>query len=199
MDPISISIALLTQIADTIIGTLVGDGTQELISKLQRDPTKKALKQALGEALTRYVVSQPERKIIAGPLLRKRSLLAEKDIANELAQVVKFVREPDVVLIGKRWRDELDNPPSGRDFTNEAQVLVKYFTDELKATPTFAPVFEVASLNSLAAHTEVSAESLASIEKQLASLISLMGSQFETLAQRFIKAPIGIDAIPNVV
>jgi hypothetical protein len=190
MDPISTFI--LTQIADTIIGTLAADGTQELISKLQGDPTKKALKQALGEALTRYVASQPERKIIAKPLLRRKSLLAEKDIANELAQVVKFVRTPDVVLIGKRWYDELDNPPPGRDFTSEAQVLVKYFTDELKATPTFAPVFEVARLDSLAAHAEVSAESLASIEKLLGSLISLIGSQFETLTQRFAGASIGI-------
>jgi len=192
MDPISSSIAILTQIADTIIGTLVGDGTQELISKLQGDPTKKALKQALGEALARYVVSQPERKILAGPLLRRKSLLAEKDIANELAQVVKFVRAPDVVLIGKRWRDELDHPPPGRDFTNEAQVLVQYVTDELKATSTFAPVFVVKRLDSLVAHAEVSAESLASIEKHLASLISLMSSQFATLARRFAGAPVGI-------
>src|SRR5260221_13515937 len=175
MEPISTFI--LTQIADTIIGTLVGDSTQELISKLQKSPTKKALKQALGEALTRYAESQPARRGIAEPLLRRKSLLAEKDIANELAQVVKFVRAPDVVLIGKRWRDELDNPPSGRDFTNEAQVLVKYFTDELKANPTFAPVFEVASLDFLVDYAEVSAESLASIEKHLDSLISLIDSR----------------------
>jgi hypothetical protein len=190
MDPISTFI--LTQVADTIIGTLVGDSTQELISKLQKSPTKKALKQALGEALTQYAESQPERKILAQPLLRRKSLLAEKDIANELAQVVKFVRAPDVVLIGKRWRDELDNPPPGRDFTSEAKLLIGYFTDELKATPTFAPVFEVASLDFLVAHTEEAVESLASIEKHLDSLISLMGSQFAPLAQGFAQAPVGI-------
>ncbi|GHO57496.1 hypothetical protein KSB_59710 [Ktedonobacter robiniae] len=60
MDPISTFI--LTQIADTIIGTLTNDGTQEMISKLQGDPTKRALKKALGTALTLYVMSQPERK-----------------------------------------------------------------------------------------------------------------------------------------
>lgn len=190
MDPISTFI--LTQIADTIIGTLAADGTQELITKLRGDPTKKALKKALGQALTRYAESQPERKMIAKPLLRKKSLLAEKDIANELAQVVKFVRAPDVVLIGKRWRDELDNPPPGRDFTNEAQVLVRYFTDELRATPTFAPLFGAAALDSLTDQTEVSVESLASIEKHLASLISLLDSQFAKLTQRFTEAPIGI-------
>jgi ATPase family associated with various cellular activities (AAA) len=190
MDPISTFI--LTQIADTIIGTLAADGTQEIISQLQGNPTKKALKKALGEALTRYVASQPERKIIAEPLLRRKSLLAEKDIANELAQVVKFVRAPDVVLIGKRWHDELANPPSWRDFTNEAKLLIDYFTDELKATPTFAPVFEVATLDSLAAYAEVSAESLASIEKLLGSFISLIDSQFETLAQRFAGASTGV-------
>src|SRR5438552_12899978 len=105
MDPISTFI--LTKIADAIIGKLVGDGAQEMISKLQGDPTKKAL----GEALTRYVTSQPDRKVIAQPLLRSKSLLAEQDIASELAQVVKFVREPNTILIGKRWRDELDDPP----------------------------------------------------------------------------------------
>jgi hypothetical protein len=190
MDPISTFI--LTQIADTIIGTLVGDGTQELISKLQGNPTKKALKMALGQALTRYIMSQPERKVIAQPLLRRKSLLAEKDVANELAQVIKFVREPNAHLIGKRWRDELDNPPSWRDFTSEAKLLLDYFTDELKATPTFAPVFAVARLDAIAFQVEISAESLASVEKLLGSLLSLMESQFETLAQTLVRAPFGI-------
>src|SRR6184192_2208768 len=95
MDPISTFI--LTKIADAIIGTLVGDSTQEMVSKLQGDPTKKALKKALGEALTRYVTSQPERQVFAQPLLRRKSLLGEQDIADELAQVVKFVREPNVI------------------------------------------------------------------------------------------------------
>src|ERR1700680_2481939 len=98
MDPISTFI--LTKIADTIIGTLADDSTQEMISKLQGDPTKKAVKRALGEALTRYVTSRSERKVIAKPLLRRKSLLAEKDVADELAQVVKFVREPNAHLIG---------------------------------------------------------------------------------------------------
>jgi hypothetical protein len=62
MDPISTFI--LTKIADTLIGTLVGASTQEMISKLQGDPTKKALRKALGEALTFYVTSQPERKLL---------------------------------------------------------------------------------------------------------------------------------------
>ncbi len=190
MDPISTFI--LTKIAETIIGILVGDSTQEMISKLQGDPTKKALKKALGEALTLYVTSQPERKIIAQPLLRRKSLLAEQDIANELAQVVKFVREPNTILIGKRWRDELDDPPPWRDFTSEAKVLVDYFRDELKATPTFAPVFEVARLDAIAAHAEIAAESLASVEKLLGSLLSLMDSQFGTLAQIIAGASIDI-------
>lgn len=190
MDPISTFI--LTQIADTIIGTLTGDSTQELISKLQGDPTKKALKKALGEALTRYVTSRPERKVIAKPLLRRKSLLAEKAIADELAQILKFVREPNALFIGKRWRDELENPPLWCDFTSEAKVLIDYFTDALKATPTFAPVFEVARLDSLAVHAEVSAESLASIEKLLGSLLSLLNSQFEVLAQTIAGAAPGI-------
>src|SRR6266581_1866675 len=117
MDPISTLI--LTHGAETIISVLISDGTQEVISKLQGDPTKKALKKALGQALSRYVMSQPERKVIARPLLRRKSLLAEKDIADELAQVVKFVREPNTLLIGKRWREELDHPPSWCDFTHE--------------------------------------------------------------------------------
>ncbi len=158
MDPISTFI--LTKIADAIIGKLVGDGSQEMISKLQGDPTKKALKKALGEALTRYVTSQPDRKVIAQPLLRPKSLLAEQGIASELAQVVKFVREPNTVLIGKRWLDELDDSPSWRDFTHEATVLIDYFRDELKATPTFAPVFEVARLDAIADHAEIATESL---------------------------------------
>jgi hypothetical protein len=190
MDPISTFI--LTYIVDNIIETLAGDGAQEVISKLQGDPTKKALKKALGQALTRYVMSKPERKVLAQPLLRRKSILAEKEIADELAQVVKFVREPNTLLIGSRWRNELDHPPSWCDFTNEAKVLVDYFTDELKATPTFTPVFEVAKLDALAVHAEVSAESLASVEKLLESLFSLIESQFKSLAQTFAEASIGI-------
>jgi len=181
MDPISTFI--LNQVADTVIGTLTDDGTQELISKLQGDPTKKAIRKALGQALTRYVISQPERKGIAKPLLRRKSLLAEKDIADELAQVVRFVREPNALLIGRRWHDELDNPPAWCDFTHEAKVLIDYFTDELKATPTFAPVFEVAKLDAIAIHTKEAAESLVSIEDSLDLLISLLSSQFETFLQ----------------
>jgi hypothetical protein len=95
-------------------------------------------------------------------------------------------------LIGRRWRDELDDPPSWRDFTREATLLVDYFRDELKATPTFAPVFEVTRLDAIAVHLEVSAESLASVEKLLGSLLSLMDSQFGTLAQTIAGASIGI-------
>ncbi len=190
MDPIATFI--LTQIADAMIGTFIGDSAQELISKLQGNPTKKVLKMALGQALTRYIMSQPERKIIARPLLRRKSLLAEKDVANELAQVVKFVREPNAYLIGKRWRDELDNPPSWRDFTSEAKLLLDYFTVELKATPTFAPAFAVKRLDAIAFQVEISAESLASVEKLLGSLLSLMESQFEMLAQTLVRAPFGI-------
>lgn len=190
MDPISTFI--LTQVADTIIGTLTDDGTQELVSKLQGDPTKRALKKALGQALIRYIMSQPERKVIAQPLLRRKSLLAEKDIADELAQIVKFVREPNTLLIGRRWRDELDDPPPWCDFTNEAKVLVDYLTDELQAIPTFAPVFVMKRLDVIAVHAEVSAESLASVEKLIESLFSLIESQFKTLAQTFAGASIGI-------
>ncbi len=192
MDPISTSLAILTQIADTIIGTLAGDGTQELVSKLQGDPTKKALKKALGQALTRYVRRSLEHKVIAQPLLRRKSLLAEKDVADELAQVVKFVREPNTLFIGRRWREEFDHPPVWCDFAHEAQVLVDYFRDELKATPTFAPVFEVARLDALTGYAEVSTESLANIEKELSSLPPLLESQFGKLAQMIAGASLGI-------
>lgn len=55
MNPISTSI--LNKIADVIIEKLVNEDTQEMISKLQDDPTKKAL----GEAPTQYITSQPQQ------------------------------------------------------------------------------------------------------------------------------------------
>ena len=80
----------------------------------------------------------------------------------------------------------------GPTSTSEAKLLVDYFRDELKATPAFTSVFEVARLDAITIHSEISAESLVSIEKQLGSLLSLMDSQFGMLAQTITGASIGI-------
>ena len=102
--------------------------------QLQRNNSKQTLQRAIGQALARYVASQPERKVIAQPLLRRNSLLAETEIAGELAKVV-LSEEPDVSLIGRRWRDELDSPPPWRDFQNEAKLLVEYLRAEVRNMP----------------------------------------------------------------
>ena len=179
---------LLGSVVEAIIAALISEGASEARLQLQRNDSKQTLQRAIGQALARYVASQPERKVIAQPLLRRNSLLAETEIAGELAKVV-LAGEPDVSLIGRRWRDELDSPPPWRDFQNEAKLLVEYLRAEVRNMPSGQ-----AGLTSSASEVEPTSigHSLAEIEDLLESIIELMDSGFGRLATAVVQSSAGI-------
>jgi hypothetical protein len=188
MDPISAFI--LTNIAQGFIEAITDRVTGEIITKLQDDPAKKALKQAIAKALQRYATG--DRLSIARPLVSQDSILALPAVANEISKIVDFGEAPNVEWLGKLWRDSLDAPQSWRNFTNEASLLIGYIESELKNTAIFRPVFEAKNLEKIADNADISAESLEDIENLLGSLISLIESQFGILTNAVNGASVSI-------
>jgi hypothetical protein len=70
-----------------------------LWKKLQADPAQKAFVDAMG---TRYTLSA------TGPALITR---LEKDVAAELAQILRFDTKLNAMLIEQRWKGSLSDPP----------------------------------------------------------------------------------------
>jgi predicted ATPase len=113
-------------------------------------------------------------------------------VSNELAQLVRFEREPNTELIGRQWKASMDDPPPWCDFTYEAKRLLEYLQVELRSTEVFRPVFDAKSLNAIAVSAAASTESLAHIETQLADLAQLLASRFSDLSRTFAGASINI-------
>lgn len=79
---------LLDIAAKAIISTLAGKIPDALYKKLKGDPANKAYKQALAAALARYATG--ERLALSRPLLDKKGILADKQVAAELALLLRF-------------------------------------------------------------------------------------------------------------
>ena len=182
---------ILDMIAQGFIDALTGDLTEELWTKLRGDSAQRALKQALGAAIQRYATTG-SRLDLARPLLQKDGPLTDPVVTKELAQVVRFIRPPNVELIGQRWKNTLEDPPQWRDFTYEAKILVDYFESELRGTEMFRPIFNTKSLETIAAAQSSSVETLVNIELQLTSLVDLMASHFDDLTRIFAGARLTI-------
>src|SRR5450432_359894 len=178
----------LTKFAEAFLTALADKVTHEVAIKLQGDPARIAVKQALGKAVQLYSTS-PLRIDIARPLLIKDGFLTEQSIVQELAQLVRFEREPDAKLIGRVWKAALDDPPGWCDFTNEAQALLKYLQKELRDTELFRPVFDSRSLDTIALGVTTSAEAFTHIESLLTDLIQLWSTHFGDLLHSFVIAP----------
>lgn len=188
---ITFSGLVLGAIAQAFLDALAGKVTEEILSKLKRDPARNALKQALGAAIRRYAQENLRLELVP-PLLQQDGPLTEPSVAEELAQIVRFQRDPDYNRIGQNWRAYLDSPPPWCDFTFEAQRLVKFFQDELRETETFRPVFMLKTLDAIATSSATTVQSLSNIEAQLADLIALMSSRFETVMGYFSRALPGV-------
>lgn len=89
-------------------------------------PLRQALEAALARAITAYA-DDDGRLDICGPLLPGAGLLAEPDVAAELAKVTAGREEANAELIGHRWRIALTEPTSTRDFAIEAAALLEHF------------------------------------------------------------------------
>lgn len=154
--------------ARTIISTLAGKIPDALYQKLKGDPAKKAYKQALAAAVHRYATG--ERLALSRPLLDKKGILADKQVAAELALLLRFGNEPNLELIGKKWEAALSSPPKFHNFTEDAGLLVGYLDEELRNSKVFRPAFKAQDLNAI----KVSAKSLETIDKSLATIVILL-------------------------
>jgi len=176
---------ILSSVAKALVSKLTGKVSDGLLKKLKGDPAKKALKKALGAAIELYANSSITALKMAEPLLKRKSLLSQTDVAAELAEVVCFVREPDYKLIGNIWKEEVDTQLKDLDFTEQAQILVEYFKKELRGTDVFRPVFDTKSLDAIAAGSKEMTVTLDKIETNLEGLTALLDSRFCSLIDSF--------------
>lgn len=187
VEPISMILAVA---AEKVLSALADKAIKKTWSKLQGDTAQRAFKQALGAAIQCYAGG--ERLALARPLLEKDGVLTDPNVAQELAQIIRFEREPNAELIGERWKAALADPPRERNFTREAELLLGYLENELRGTSVFRPVFDAKSLDSIATNAVASAESLSNIETRLAALTGLMATRFGDLTRAFAGATFGI-------
>jgi hypothetical protein len=178
-----IASVVLELAATAFAEAFLGSAVDELYAKLKGPAGRRAYQQALAAALKRYAVG--EGLLLARPLLQENGLLSRPDIARELAQLVSFEREPDVELIGRRWKGVSSPHLAHHDFVHEAARLVEYLRAELRQTEVFGPVLEKKSLFAIETHTELSAASLADIERQIDRLSQFLETGFGTLVERF--------------
>jgi len=163
---------LLDIAARAIISSLAGKIPDALHHKLKGDPAKKAYKQALAAAVGRYATG--ERLALSRPLLDKKSMLIDKQVAAELALLLRFGDKPNLELIGKKWEAAVTNPPRFRNFTAEAGLLVGYLDEELRISDVFRPVFKAQDLNAIKVSAELSAQSLEAIDTSLTAIEVLL-------------------------
>ncbi len=181
-----IASAVLGIAAEACLSKLTENVTGELYQKLKGDPVKKAYKHALGTAVRRYATG--ERLPLARPLLDRKGILADSVVAAELAQLLRWEREPNTELIGQKWQAALNRPPTARNFSEEARLLVSYLEQELRSSDVFRPVFEARDLNAIKTSEEQSVESLANIEAQLEGLTTLLDARFGALLDTFARS-----------
>jgi len=183
IDPFTAA-AVLAVIADKLLDAVIGLGAEKVAdaagAKLKGDKVKIAFKQALGEAIQRYATSG-SRSTLAKPLLDKKGPLAEKTVADELAQLLRFERAPDYRLIGDHWKAALENPPQWRDFTSEAKLLAGFLEEELKASEVLGPVMERRSLEAINEQASLAAGALSNLEEELNNLQSLLSGKIGDL------------------
>jgi AAA ATPase domain len=160
------------------------------MAKLRGDPAKNAFKKALGTAVQQYTTG--ERLALADWLLREDGLLADPIVTAELAQIIKFDREPDPNLLGERWKLNFADLLPGRDYAKEANLFLSYFKEALLETEVFRPVFEAKSISAIAATAATSNQLLSTVEKRLSVLTELIDSKFGVLTRAFAVASPGI-------
>src|SRR5215472_16189964 len=114
----TIAVSFLTVVAkkvfDSVTSKATGQFSDAVLAKLKGDPTKKAFKRALGEAVQRYATG--ERLYLAAPLLADPGVLGDSDVAKELSCLIGFEREPNTQLIAEHWKVAIPNAHNTVDF-----------------------------------------------------------------------------------
>lgn len=183
--------AALKLIADVVLGAIQTEATDAVRKKLAGDPARIAFSEALAKAVQNYA-RQGTRLALAAPLLKAESPLSQPAVAAELAKIVQFGEAPDAAFIGQRWRMAVEQPPAWRDFTTEADLLLRHLRAELANSEAFRPVFAAKSLEAIATQTAVSAEALDTLTRQLDSLTGLLATGFGQLTNAFAAAQTSI-------
>jgi hypothetical protein len=180
---------VLEKVGTLILDNLAGKIGEDIWEKLKRDPQKAALKRALGAAIKKYGTSSGDkaslRLVLCTPLLEKNGFLTNPAVVEELTQLIHRDREPDAQLIGEKWMEAMDDPPSWCNFTLEAKRFLKDLESELKCIEVLRPIFDSQSLDRIATYTE----SLPQIEAYLAKLIDFNQTRYGILTRTFLDAP----------
>jgi hypothetical protein len=189
-DPLTVA-SILGFFAKKVMDSLIAKGTGELSTAIwaqfQEDELEKAFKEAVGNAVQRYMTSGT-RFSISRPLLEQDGLFAKQVVADELAHLLQFDREPNYELVGSVWKSAVEDPPQWRNFTLEAELLIKYLREELMSSDVFGGIFQRKSLVSITENTKFSADTLQTIDQKLAELYELMDSRFGDLLRAFSSA-----------
>lgn len=180
MDPISSFV--FSAIAQALIAELLTRTIDATQTKLKRDETQKALQLAIMAAVQQYAGSASYRSFLAQPLLlQDDSPLTMPPVIEEITHIVRFEREPNYELVGRYWREAIADPPTWRDFSEEAKSLLALLRSELMDSATFRHVFVKKTLDAIADDVSDMAEHSA----RLVELTELMSSKLISLAELF--------------
>jgi hypothetical protein len=121
--------------------------SQNTRKQLDSHSIRTAVSHAFTHAVKQY--ADHDTHGLVGALTRSDGLLNHPNVAAELAQILRFEREPDTYLIGERWRNLSKVSLTTREFTDEAETLIDFLRGALRITAVFHPVFEQKSLEAL--------------------------------------------------
>ncbi len=159
-------------------------------SHLSSEVAKVAVQESIGNALLRYATGT--RLMLARPFMQKNGLLTDPEVSAEFAVVLTFDRQPNTQLIGGKWQAALDQPLRWRDLSQEAEIILRYFENELKNTEVFRSVFQSKNLSVIKTNTAATAERLSNIEERLGSIVDLMDARFGELSRHFLDSSTSI-------
>jgi hypothetical protein len=179
VDPISSFV--FAEIAKALIAELVKRTIDATQTKLKRDETQTALQIAITAAVQQYAASASYRLVLSRPLLERDSPLTVPPVIEEISQIVRFEREPNYELVGRYWRAAIADPPSWRDFSEEAKFLLALLHTELKDSATFRLVFVQKTLDAITDAVSDMTEYAA----RLVELTELVSSRLTVLADNF--------------
>lgn len=170
--------SLLLEPVKAIIGALTNEAINRLLGGTNRNvqPLESALKVALGLAIHEYSTTG-NKQHLAKPLLRKHGLLANKEVAAQLAAALTGLEAPDARVVGEEWRRCVKDPPRDVDFTTEAQALIGHFMRERRWVADSRETLELTVLEKLLENTK-------SIDGMLANLSKMLNEGFGIAGRR---------------
>jgi hypothetical protein len=174
---------ILAFLADKILGSILGKISGDLYEKVKGEPAKKAFKRALGKAIQRYA-KENSKVALTRSLLNRQGVLADKFVANELMQLVRFEQEPNFDVVGNKWKAFLPELDGNWNFAQEARLFFSYFEEELRSTEAYRPVFEAKDLHAIR-DALIPNQEVEDIEAKIDGLNALLETKFSQLLEAF--------------